>query len=351
MSTMIPRPILPAPRRTLIKVPRRALIKAASGLAGILALGRAPAFAQTQPKKLIIAHITPPPESGAVALKWLAEQVTERSKGELQVDFHGGTLLTKEIDILNAVKAGNVTMGTPSGAAATIFPEMGVFLVPYLVQSYDHAYKILNGGVGDRLDKIFQEKYGVKILYFFDYGFRHFWNSKRPINEPRDLRGLKIRTQPSKVFTDTVNGIGAVAVPLGWAEVITAAQQGVIDGADLPVVNMVPLKAYEVSKYYSMTAHNYGSTVVAFNLAAWNALTPAQQKLLLDIGREAQGRVREATESIDSEKSAKELLVPRGMTVNVPDRAPFQKLAVEKVWPAYQKQYAELWDQITAVKV
>ena len=340
---MIPRPILPAPRR--------AILKAAGGLAGILATGTAPAFAQTAPKKLIIAHIVPPPESGAVALKWLAEALTERSKGELIVDFHGGTLLTKEIDILNAVKAGNVTIGTPSGAAATIFPEMGVFLVPYLIGSYEQSYKILNGAVGDKLDKTFQEKYGVKVLYYFDYGFRHFWNSKRPINEPKDLRGLKIRTQPSKVFTDTVNGLGAVAVPLGWAEVITAAQQGVIDGADLPVVNMVPLKAYEVSKYYSMTGHNYGATCVVMNLGIWNSLTPAQQKLMLDTSREAQGMVRNATESIDSEKAAKEQLESRGMIVNAPNRDAFRKVAMEKVWPNYQKQYAELWDQITAVKV
>jgi tripartite ATP-independent transporter DctP family solute receptor len=336
-------------RRTLLPTPRRSVLKTAGGLAGILALGRAPAVAQTQPKKLVIAHIVPPPESGAIALKYFAEQVTDRSKGEILVEFHGGTLLTKEIDILNGVKAGNITMGTPSGAAATIFPEMGVFLVPYLIGSYAQAYKILNGKVGDNLDRIFQEKYGVKVIYYFDYGFRHFWNSKRAINEPRDLRGLKIRTQPSKVFTDTVNGLGAVAVPLGWNEVITAAQQGVIDGADLPVVNMVPLKAYEVSKYYSMTAHNYGSTLVAFNLGVWNGLTDDQRKLLLDVGREAQDKVRGITESIDSEASAKEQLEQRGMTVNVPDREPFRKLAREKVWPAYQKQYAELWEQITAV--
>lgn len=339
MVPSVLRPILPA---------RRQILKGAAGLAGILATGKAPAFAQAAPKKLVIAHITPPPESGAIALEWLAKTLTERSKGEIVVEFHGGTLMTKEIDILNAVKAGNVSMGTPSGAAATIFPEMGVFLVPYLISAYDQSYKLLNGSVGDKLDKVFQEKYGVKVVYFFDYGFRHIWNSKRPINEPRDLRGLKIRTQPSKVFTDTVNGIGAVAVPLGWAEVITAAQQKVIDGADLPVVNMVPLKAYEVSKYYSMTGHNYGSTVVVLNLAQWNAMTPAQQKLLLDIGREAQAMVRHATESIDSEASAKALLEPLGMTVNVPDKEPFKKLAQEKVWPAYQKQYAELWDLITA---
>jgi len=249
------------------------------------------------------------------------------------------------------VKAGNIAIGTPSGAAATIFPEMGVFLVGYLISSYDQAYKLLNGSVGDKLDKTFQEKYGVKVLYYFDYGFRHFWNAKRAINEPRDLRGLKIRTQPSKVFTDTVNGVGAVAVPLGWAEVITAAQQGVIDGADLPVVNMIPLKAYEVSKYYSMTGHNYGSTLVAMNLGMWNGLTPAQQGLMRDVSREAQAIMRKNTETIDTLAKAKEMLEPLGMTVNMPNHAPFKKLAQEKVWPQYQKQYGELWDLITASTV
>ena len=209
---------------------------------------------------------------------------------------------------------------------------------------------LLNGKERAQLDKVFQDTYGVKIAYYFDYGFRHFWNSKRAINEPKDLRGLKIRTQPSKVFTDTVNGLGAVAVPLGWAEVITAAQQGVIDGADLPVVNMVPLKAYEVSKYYSMTGHNYGATCVAMNLGIFNGLTPAQQKLILDTGREAQDKVRGITESIDSEKSAKALLEPLGMIVNVPDKAPFLARAKQLVWPIYQKQYTELWDLITAAQ-
>jgi TRAP-type transport system periplasmic protein len=327
---------------------RRGVIRAAGGLAGILALGRAPAFAQAQPKKLGIALIVPQPDSGAVALDWFAKQMTERSKGELLVEFHGGTLLTKEVEIVNAVKAGNIAIGSPSGAAATVFPEMGVFLVPYLISSYDQAYKILNGRVGDQLDKQFQEKYGVKVLYYFDYGFRHFFNSRRPINEPKDLRGLKIRTQPAKAFTDTVNGLGAIGVPMGWNEVITAAQQGVIDGGDLPVVNMIALKVYEVSKYFSMTGHNYGSTVVIMNLALWNSLRPDQQKLLLDTGREAQGVVRKITESLDTLAAAKEQLEPHGMIINLPDREPFKKLAQEKVWPAYQKQYSELWELIAS---
>jgi tripartite ATP-independent transporter DctP family solute receptor len=326
-------------------------LRSASGLAGILATGKAPAFAQAQPKKMQIASVNPVPESGAIGMTWFAKALTERTKGAIDVTFHGGTLLTKEIDIMNAVKSGNIAMGTPAGAASTLFPEMGVFLVGYLISSYQQAYTILDGKVGDDLDKIFQEKYGVKVMYYFDYGFRHVWNAKRPINVPKDLRGLKLRTQPSKVFADTVNALGGVAVPLGWAEVITAAQQGVIDGADLPVVNMVPLKAYEVSKYYSMTAHNYGSTLVGMNLAMWNELNADQQKIFMDAGREAQDVTRKVTEDVDTLASAKEQLESRGMIVNLPDRAPFIDLARQKLWPQYEKQYSGLWDQIVSTKV
>ena len=323
----------------------------AAGAAGILGLAKAPAFAQASPKKLIFAHVTPEPESSAVAFAAMAKEVTERSKGELAMEFHGGTLLTKELEIINAVKAGNIAMGDPGGAAATVFPEMGVFLVPYLVASYDQAYKMFNGQVGERLDKNIQEKYKLKVLFFYDYGFRHFWNSKRPINEPKDLRGLKMRVQPAKVFADTINGLGGVAVPMAWGEVIPAAQQGVIDGADLPIVNILALKAYEVSKYCSLTFHNYGPTAAVMNLDLWNGLTEAQKKLFTEASHTAQQTVRQLTESVDSLAKAKELLEPKGMIVNGADVAAFRKLAQDKVWPAYKTQFPEMWEEIVATKV
>ena len=311
-----------------------------------------PVFAQAKPaaKKLDFAYILAPPESGAVAFKWMSEEVTKRSNGTLQMVFHGGTLLNKELEIMDAVKSGNVAIGCPSGAASTVFPELGVFLVPYLVRDYAHAYKMFNGEIGKGLDEQFQKKYKLKILLFFDYGFRHFWNNKRPTAKPDDLKGLKMRVQQGKVFADTVNGLGANAVPMAFSEVISAAQQGVIDGADLPIVNINALKIYEVSKYASMTFHNYGPSLIVMNLDIWKSLTPEQQKLLADVSLEAQKRLREATESVDNLQKAKEILEAKGMKVNAADVAAFRKIAEEKVWPAYQKQYAELWDRIVSTR-
>jgi TRAP-type transport system periplasmic protein len=322
----------------------RALLRGVAAVALIVTVAAGsdvrPVSGQPKPgaRKLDIAYLLAPPESGATALKWMAEEVTSRSNGSINMVFHGGTLLNKELEIMDAVKSGNVAIGTPVGAASTVFPEMGVFLTPYLVRDYKHAYTMFNGEIGKSLDETFQKKYKVKVLYFFDYGFRHFWNSKRPINTPADLKGLKMRVQQGRVFADTVNGLGASAVPMPWGEVIPAAQQGVIDGADLPIVNINALKVYEVSKFASMTYHNYGPTVVVANLDIWKSLSPEHQKLILDVAMEAQKKVREATESVDNFSKAKEILEAKGMKVNQADVQSFRRLAEEKIWPQYRQQ-------------
>ena len=329
---------------------RRQVLSGVGGLAAIIASGQAPVFAQAAPKKLVMAHINAVPESAAAAFDWMAKEVTSRSKGALEMQFFGKTLIPQELEIMNAVKSGNIQMGNPAGAAATVFPEMGALLVPYLVKDYKSAYAMLNGKIGDSFDKIWQDKYKVKALCFFDYGFRHFWTAKAPIIEPKDLRGKKIRVQQAKIFGDTINGLGGNAVPMAWGEVISAAKSGVIDGGDLPVVNMEALKIYDVSKYCSLTYHNYGPTVNVMNLDAWNALIPAQQKLMLDISREAQGKIREATESVDNFAAAKKLLEPRGMTVVETNVEAFRSLAKQKIWPAYKTQYGAMWDEIENFK-
>ncbi len=329
---------------------RHAMVGGAAGMAAILSSGRAPIFAQAAPKKLVFAHINAIPESAAVAFDWMAKEANARSKGALDMQFFGKTLIPQELEIMNAVKSGNIAIGNPAGAAATVFPEMGAFLVPYLIKDYASAYAMFNGKVGKDLDGIIQDKYKLKVLDFFDYGFRHFWTSKAPIIEPKDLRGRKIRVQQAKIFGDTINGLGGSAVPMAWGEVVSAAKQGVIDGGDLPIVNFEALKIYEVSKYCSMTFHNYGPTVNVMNLGVWNELSPEHKKLIADLSREAQERIRTATESVDNFAKAKALLEPRGMTVVEAKVDLFRQVAKDKIWPNYKSQYGALWDQIENFK-
>jgi tripartite ATP-independent transporter DctP family solute receptor len=248
------------------------------------------------------------------------------------------------------VKSGNIAMGTPVGAASSIIPEMGVFMVPYLVRDYNHAYTMFNGEIGKQLADLIEQKYKMRVMFYMDMGFRHFWNKKRPINTPDDLKGLKLRVQQGKVFADTVNGLGASAVPMGWNEVIPAVQQGVVDGADLPVANIFNLKAYEVSKYASLTFHNYSPTVTVINPGIWKGLSPEHQKLLQEVAMLAQKRMRNDIETVDSLAGAKKLLEPVKMTVNQADLVAFRKVAEKNIWPQYKKQYPEMWDKIVNTK-
>jgi TRAP-type transport system periplasmic protein len=330
--------------RNLPFVRRRGLVT--GGMAAILATGLAPAVARAEAKKLVFAHVHPVSESAAVAFDWMAGEVKKQSNGELDMQFFGATLFDKEFEIMNAVTSGTIAMGSPAGAAATVFPEMGVFPVPYLVKDYAHAYRMFNGALGDRLDRDFQQKYGVKTLCYFDYGFRHFFTTRTAIVEPKDLHGARIRVQQARAFGDTINGLGGNAVPMAWRAVIPAARQGEIDGGDLPIVNMRALEIGEVAKYASLTSHNYSPTNVLMNLAVWHGLTPAQQRMMLDVAREAQRKIRAATEAVDTFETAREILEPKGMTVVKADIEAFRKIAQDKIWPAYKKQYGVMWDEI-----
>src|SRR5260370_6039993 len=117
--------------RSRVSLNRRTLLRAGAGMAGILATGRAPAFAQAQPKKLVFAHINAIPESAAVAFDWMAKEATARSK--LDVQFFGKTLIPHELEIINACKSGSVAIGSPADAAATRFSEMAAVLAPHAV--------------------------------------------------------------------------------------------------------------------------------------------------------------------------------------------------------------------------
>jgi TRAP-type transport system periplasmic protein len=330
---------------------RRQFLRVAGiGLTAILASGRAPAFAQAKATKLAFAHNAAAPEAGAVVFDWFSKEVNSRSKGDIEIQFFGATLISKEVDIANAVKTGSVAIGSASGGAPTITPEFGVFMVPYLVPEYKAAYAMLNGKIGQRFDKLFQDKYQLKVLFFYDNGYRHFWNNKRALVEPKDLRGLKLRAQPGRIFADAINGLGGNAVPLPFAELITAAQQGVIDGGDMPIANFIPVKLYEVSKYASLSYHVYSPSYVVFNPRAWQALTDAQRKLLTEVGYEAQDRMRQTMGSVDSLEGAKKLLEPHGMAVNQVDMDAFQKTAKENIWPKYRGQFSDMWDEIANFK-
>src|SRR5258708_4763010 len=107
-----------------VSLNRRTLLRASAGMAGILSLGRAPALAQTAPKKLVFAHINAVAESAAVAFEWMAKETNARSNGALDMQFFGKTLIPQELEIMNAVKSGPIASGSPAGPPTPPSPGM-----------------------------------------------------------------------------------------------------------------------------------------------------------------------------------------------------------------------------------
>ncbi len=282
--------------------------------------------------------------------KFFTPEVNKRTGGRIKVSFHPGTIATKETQIVDMVKSGAAQIGTPLGAVASVFPETEPLILPYMYRDYDHVYKVLNGPIGEKIKNGVEQKHKIKHLFWYDYGFRQFWNSKRPINKPEDLKGLKMRVMMSKPLVELVNALGASAVPMAWGEVIPAMQQGVIDGGDLPVVNIEALKVYEVAKYASLTSHVFFPTMVFMNQDTWNSLDKKDQDMFLQLSRETSKRI--VGTMLKADNSAKELLEPKGMKVNeVADKKPFIDLARKDVWSKYESKYGkELIESIVNTK-
>jgi TRAP-type C4-dicarboxylate transport system substrate-binding protein len=135
------------------------------------------------------------------------------------------------------------------------------------------------------------EDKGIKIIGYIDSGSRNFFTQK-PVRTPDDLKGQKIRVMASPVRVNTMKVLGAAGVPVAWAELYTALQTGVVDGAENNHPSVVAKKFYEVSKFYSLDEHMRIPDVIAMSMKLWAQLNPDQQKAVLDAGAPTQAYMR-----------------------------------------------------------
>ena len=264
------------------------------------------------------------------------ELVEERTNSEIEIKiFPNKQLGGKETDLIGMVQMGVIGLATITCGPITSYdPMFGILDLPFLFASKDQAYKVLDGPIGEKFLTSL-EKVNIKGLAFGERGLRNVSNNVRPINKPEDLSGIKIRVMESPVYIDLFKTLGANPVPMGWGDVYTSLQQGIIDAQENPPWVIEAFKIYEVQKYYSLTGHSYAGNVIMMNKTQFDAFSPEIQKILVDSAREASAYERQ----VNNEGVAKiiETLKTRGMIINDVDRAPFQKMT-ESV---YEKAYAD----------
>ncbi len=277
-----------------------------------------------------------PYHMGAERFKEIVEKETG---GEVEVSlFPNNQLGTGERDLLEGLQLGVVDVYVGStGPMGGFEKKFMLFDFPFLFKDKAQAYEVLDGEIGTYVMGLL-DKIGIKGLAWYENGFRHFTNSKRPVNTPDDVKGLKLRTMENKIHMALWRAMGADPTPMAWGEVFTALQQGTVDGQENPVPIIYVQKIYEVQKHLALTGHVFSPAMIAIAKAKFDALPEGHRAVILKAARESALYQREQITRMEEEQVAK--LKELGMEVTAPNVAPFR----EATKPVYDQFRGELGD-------
>ncbi len=274
-----------------------------------------------------------------VGIDTFAKEVERRTGGRYKIQTFYSGALGAERESIEATQLGTQDLTlTSTGPVPNFVPEVRILDVPFLFRDYAHARAVLDGPIGQEMLGKFDAK-GMKALAWGENGFRHMTNSKRAINGPDDLKGLKMRTMENPVHIQAYKGFGINPTPMAFTEVFMALQQGTVDGQENPLSVITAAKFEQVQKHLSLTGHVYSPAVFLMNKTKFDALSSADKQHFLDAAKEAakanRGRVDQ------DEKTAVADLRSKGMQViDVVDRSKYQA-ALTPVYTEFAKQFGQ----------
>lgn len=216
-----------------------------------------------------------------------AELVNEKSGGSIEVQVFPASQIASGAKAIEFVQMDTLDIALESTMSLSNFvPEIDVLNLPFLFKDAEEVYKVLDGEAGQKLAEK-AEEYGFKILGWWYNGFRDMSNSKKPIETPSDLAGLKFRIPESEVFRGAFEALGALPTSMPVSEVFTAIQLGTVDGQENPAANFINNRFNEVNEYYSETHHIFTAEPLIMSLEKFNSFSAEQQQILLDAAAEA----------------------------------------------------------------
>lgn len=310
---------------------------------GLLALGLAalaPAAALAESVSIRLGHVLPESHSWHKAATGFAEDVKARTEGRVQIDVYPSGQLGSEKEVIEGLQFGSVQAGLiGSGSFQSIEPRVGIIEMPYAWSSREQAFAALDGELGAALAGMLEDK-GLKVIGWWENGFRNITNNTRPIETPADLEGLKIRVTPDKVRLATFEGLGAEPAPLSFGELYSALQQGLFDAQENPLAIIHSASFFEVQKYVSLSEHIWGAATLTLSNQVWNKLSQEDQAIVAEAAAEWGGKQRamvaEANDALIAQLKAE------GMEFNTVDKAAFAE-AVAPIWERQKDVYgAEL---------
>jgi len=295
---------------------------------------------------LKLAHGLDPSHPVHSAMVYMAEQCEEISNGELTIEIYPSGQLGSEQQCVELLQIGSLAITKVSAAVMESFTEdFKVLGLPYIFRSKEHSFKVLDGEIGDEL-LLSTEPFWIRGLCFYDAGSRSFYTIDRPIENPDDLKGLKIRVMKSITAMEMVKAQGGSPTPISWGELYTALQSGVVDGAENNPPSFYTSHHYEVCKYYSLNEHTMVPDVLIVSQKVWEKLNDQEKKWL----QEAADRSVIVQRKLwaESEKESLEIVQEAGVIINYPDKEPFAEKVTELL-DSY-KENEKIYGLITRIK-
>ncbi len=297
------------------------------------------AFAQDKTVVLKLGHYSAETHAMHLASVMLAENVAKRSNGTLKIDIFPNSKLGSSQEMVEQTILGAIDFVLPTEPAlAKWSPKVNLITGPFAFKNYASVDKFFAGEDFVSWIKPDLDKAGLQYIARWEYGFRTYTNSKRPISKPEDFRGLKIRTPPDFVNQETVKALGGIVQTIAFAELPMALKQGVVDGQENPIATIYAGKMWETQKYLSILNYTYVATHLIMNKASFNKLSANQQKILFEEAVKA-GQFMQKTIR-DGEKAQIEEMVKNGMEVNSPDTTPFQA-GTTSVWDTLKSKVSD----------
>lgn len=286
------------------------------------------------------APISPQQQGGEV----FAALVAYKSKGDLEIKLYHSATLGSEQQLQEGVKSGTVD-GLIAGTWERFLPWAGVFQAPLIYRDFDHFTKVVTGPVGQELMMTVEQELNVKPLFILPHGsYRRPTNSVRPILKPADMKGLKIRDPNVPAYSIVTKAMGAVPVPMDFAELYMALSRKVVDGQHNPFSHIVGSKFYEVQKYVSLLPYGLPPHIVTLSKKAWGRLDSGQQEIIMAAAKEAALMVPAL--GLAQEKEYIELVKSKGMMVAEDkdiDLDAFLKIFNEVCVPQLKEAYGPKW--------
>jgi len=294
-------------------------------LAAVLAGGLAFAASAEAQTEIKFGHVGEPGSLFAASAEEFAKRANAKLRDKAKVVVFGSSQLGGDKELLQKLKLGTVDIALPSTVMSSESDLFGVFEMPYLVKDRAHMSRIEKEVFWSKLAPE-AEKKGLKVIAVWENGYRHITNSKKPINTPADLQGIKLRVPEGKWRVKMFQTYGANPSPMKFSEVFTALQTGVMDGQENPLTQIYSAKFQEVQKYLSLTGHVYTPAYVTAGAKKWESLPADVRKILEETAKETQAFVYEKAAKDDEDLVGK--IKAAGVAVNTPDKEAFVKASV-----------------------